>query len=86
MLFITVYHSLFVLWLVVAYSGLSRYVLLGYEPRPTNTFLLTIDYLSFDLSSLFINLLYRFYRYQRSELRFISSAAPTVIVPSVKLL
>jgi hypothetical protein len=28
LLFITVYHRLFVLWLVVAYSGLSRNALL----------------------------------------------------------
>jgi hypothetical protein len=29
LLFITVYHHLFVLWLVVAYSGLSRHALLS---------------------------------------------------------
>jgi hypothetical protein len=55
-LFITVYHRLFVLWLVVAYSGLSRHALIGYELGPINTSLLTIDCLSTYSSSLY----YRF--------------------------
>jgi hypothetical protein len=38
----------------VAYSGLSRHVLLGYEPRPINTSLHTIDCLSTYSSSRFI--------------------------------
>jgi hypothetical protein len=53
LLFITVYHRLFVLWLVVGYSGLSRHLLLGYESRPINTSLLTVECLSTYVSSLF---------------------------------
>jgi hypothetical protein len=44
-----IYHSpssSVVLWYVVTYSGLSRYVVLDYKPRPINTYILIIDYFS----------------------------------------
>jgi hypothetical protein len=54
LLFITIYDHLLVLWLVVAYSGLSNHALLGYELGPINISLLTNDCLLTSSSSLFI--------------------------------